>query len=372
MTDSNRLAWLLNQMAERNLDALIAFSSAGHTIGGANAVQVLTGFKNMGDGAVVMDRAGGRTLIVSPAWDAARAAECADGIRVIAADELTQAVAGELDGKHGAAGQFGVAGLDTLPQRIAGPIRAALANRMQSMDDVMLRAGRCKSPAEIERAREIAAMAEKVFDRLLEIARPGMHEFELASELYRYSKALGADDNFLLMSSSQFHHGPRPPNRRVLAKGDLVLGEISPGADGQFVQICRTAVLGPISEIQQKNYDILWRSMEAGLAAAKPGRAVAEVAIAMNDVVAAAGYGDYNGPPYFRVRGHGMGSISSLPGDVGTDNQTVLEEGMMFVIHPNQFLPGSGYMMCGEPVVITADGAVPLSTRYSRLISIPV
>jgi len=372
MTDVNRITWVLGQMAERNVDAMIGFSSAWHTIGGTNAVQVLTGFKNMDNGAVVMDRSGDRTLIVSPAWDVERAADCAEGVAVIPTDDLTQAVLGELGERHGAAGQIGVAGLDTLPQRIAGPVRDALANRMQPMDDVLVRAGRCKSPAEIDRAREIAAMAEKVFDRLLEVARPGMHEFELASELYRYSKSVGADDNFLLMSSSQFHHGPRPPNRRVLEKGDLILGEISPGADGQFVQICRTAVLGPISEIQQQNYDILWRSMEAGLAAAKPGRAVAEVATAMNDVVAAAGYGDYNGPPYFRVRGHGLGSISSLPGDIGTDNRTLLEEGMTFVMHPNQFLPGSGYMMCGEPVVIAADGAVPLSTRYSRLTSIPV
>jgi Xaa-Pro aminopeptidase len=372
MTDSNRIEWLLHQMAESNVDALVAFSSAWHTVGNTNAVQVLTGFKNMGNGAVVLDKAGSRTLIVSPAWDGERATERAEGVRVVATNDLAQVVAEEQNGKRGAVRQIGVAGLDALPQRIAGPIRQAWANRMQPMDDVIVRAGRCKTPAEIARAREIAAMAEQVFDRLLEFARPGMHEFELASELYRYSKALGADDNFLLMSSSQFHHGPRPPNRRVLEKGDLILGEISPGADGQFVQICRTAVLGPISDVQQKNYDILWRSMEAGLAAAKPGRAVAEVATAMNDVVAEAGYGDYNGPPYFRVRGHGLGSISSLPGDVGTDNQTVLEEGMMFVIHPNQFLPGSGYMMCGEPVVITSAGAEPLSTRYSKLISIPV
>jgi len=43
MTDSNRIAWLQGQMAERNVDSLFAFSSAWHTMGATNAVQVLSG-----------------------------------------------------------------------------------------------------------------------------------------------------------------------------------------------------------------------------------------------------------------------------------------------------------------------------------------
>jgi Xaa-Pro aminopeptidase len=368
MTDSIRRAWLQSQMAERGVKILAAFSTEWHSFQLTNPVRVLTGFKNMGDAVVILDDDGGRTLIVSPTWDGDRAKEQAAGCRVQSTDDFAQTAAKALKGNH----RIGIAGLDDMPQRVAGPIRQACAGRIEEMNDVMVRAGRCKTPAEIAKAREVAVIAEAVFDRLVECARPGMHEFELASEIYRYSKELGADDNFLLMSSSQIHKAPRPPGRRVLAKGDLILGEISPGAGGQFVQICRTAVLGPITEIQQKEYDILWSSMERGLKAAVPGRTVAQVAAAMNEAVAEAGYGDYCGPPYFRVRGHGLGNISHLPGDLGPDNHTVLEEGMMFVMHPNQYLPGSGYMFCGESVVITPEGAEPLSTRYSKLTSIDV
>ncbi|MAF48413.1 MAG: M24 family metallopeptidase [Rhodospirillales bacterium] len=372
MTDSSRIAWIEAQLADQGADVFAVFSTAWHAMGDPNGVRMLTGFKNLGDAVLILDADGGRTLIVSPAWDAERAREQAAGCRVIATDDLGEALARELAGRKRARRQIGTAGLDRMPRRIAGPIGDICAGRMRPMDDMLDRAGRCKTPAEIARAREIAAIAEKVFDRLLECAKPGMHEFELASELYRYSKEIGADDNFLLMSSSQNHKAPRPPNRRVLAEGDLILGEISPGADGQFVQICRTAVLGPISDIQRANYDILWTSMQRGMAAAKPGRAVAEVADAMNAAVAEAGYADYCGPPYFRVRGHAVGNVSSLPGDIDPNNRTLLEEGMTFVMHPNQYLPGSGYMMLGEPVVITPAGAEPLSTRLSKLVSIPV
>ncbi len=368
MTDSNRMAWLQSQMAQRGVEVLAAFSTDWHSFQGINPVRVLTGFKNMGDAVVLLDGDGGRRLIVSPAWDGERATEQAPGCGVRPTDDFIPTVVQALKGKR----RVGIAGLDAMGQGIAGPIREACAGRTEEMDEVMVRAGRCKTPAEIAKARQVAAIAEAVFDRLVECARPGMREFELASEIYRYSKELGADDNFLLMSSSQIHKAPRPPGRRVLAKGDLILGEISPGVDGQFVQICRTAVLGPITEIQQKEYDILWRSMERGMGAAVPGSTVAQVAAAMNQAVAEAGYGDYCGPPYFRVRGHGLGNISHLPGDIGPDNLTVLEEGMMFVMHPNQYLPGSGYMFCGESVVITPGGAEPLSTRLSKLTSIDV
>ena len=32
---------------------------------------------------------------------------------------------------------------------------------------------------------------------------------------------------------------------------------------------------------------------------------------------------------------------------------TVLEPDMVFMIHPNQYLPETGYLLCGEPVVLT-------------------
>jgi len=40
---------------------------------------------------------------------------------------------------------------------------------------------------------------------------------------------------------------------------------------------------------------------------------------------------------------------------------------MVFVMHPNQYLPESGYLMCGEPVVVTQQGARALSARPAAL-----
>ena len=63
----------------------------------------------------------------------------------------------------------------------------------------------------------------------------------------------------------------------------------------------------------------------------------------------------------------GSGFSSIRPGDVALDNTTVLEPDMLFMIHPNQYLPETGYLLCGEPVVITAQGAEVLTREQASL-----
>jgi Xaa-Pro aminopeptidase len=115
---------------------------------------------------------------------------------------------------------------------------------------------------------------------------------------------------------------------------------------------------------------VLQEAMRAGQRAAVPGAAVRQVSEAMDDCFRAAGYGDYCQPPYMRVRGHGLGITSDLPGDITVDSETRLEDGMVFVMHPNQYIPETGYLMCGEPVVITPAGAKALSARVAQLDSV--
>jgi Xaa-Pro aminopeptidase len=112
--------------------------------------------------------------------------------------------------------------------------------------------------------------------------------------------------------------------------------------------------------------------MNDGIRTAIPGAPMSAVCGAINAVLEAEGYGEYCHPPHIRRRGHGLGFGSIRPGDVSLDNHTVLAEGMVFMIHPNQHLPETGYLLCGEPVLLTANGAEPLTTRQSALAEIAV
>jgi Xaa-Pro dipeptidase len=55
---------------------------------------------------------------------------------------------------------------------------------------------------------------------------------------------------------------------------------------------------------------------------------------------------------------------------VALDNDIVLEPDMLFMIHPNQYLPETGYLLCGEPAVLTPRGAQALTHQPAALAEI--
>jgi Xaa-Pro aminopeptidase len=234
-------------------------------------------------------------------------------------------------------------------------------------DELARDLARVRTAEELKAAEHATWIAERGYERVLEFARPGLREYELAAELYCFTKKLGAEDNFLLMSASQHNLAVRAAGERVLDVGDIILSEITPCYRGQFAQICRTTVIGEPRPVVREKFAILQEAMSAGLEAGRAGATVADLTRAINGVIAKAGYGDYCRPPYMRVRGHGLGITSDRPGDIVEGNGRVLEAGMVFVMHPNQYLPESGYLMCGEPVVVTESGARALSARPAQL-----
>jgi Xaa-Pro aminopeptidase len=249
---------------------------------------------------------------------------------------------------------------------MARPISAALP-RARSADKLVFDAARSKTVEEIEFAREAARIAELGYTRLLQIARIGMTEDELAVELRDHMKALGAEDNFLLLCAGPHNRAVQPSTGRKLQHGDIILAEITPSYRGQLTQICRTVTIGEPPEMLSRKYELVVQAMNEGIAAARPGVPMGQVCGAINAVLEAQGYGEYCHPPHIRRRGHGLGFASVRPGDVSLDNATVLEPDMLFMIHPNQYLPETGYLLCGEPVVITAHGAEVLTAERSAL-----
>jgi Xaa-Pro dipeptidase len=367
VSKNGRLAEAAIYVRDHALDGLIAASNGLNNFLDSNAVYVLSGVRPIGESAVVLDREGRSTLIVTPAWDAERAAALSSTDATIATGDLAAAVA-SVAGKHRLDMSRTVSvGLSLLGQAVAARIASALGGMPKAADDLARDLASVRTAEELKAAEHATWIAERGYERLIEYARPGMREFELAAELYCFMKKLGAEDNFLLMSASQHNLAVRAAGERVLDIGDIILSEITPCYRGQFVQICRTTVIGEPPPLVREKYAILQDAMAAGLAAGRAGSTVADVTRAINAVIQKAGYGDYCRPPYMRVRGHGLGITSDRPGDIVERNERVLETGMMFVMHPNQYLPESGYLMCGEPVVVTEGGSRALSAHPAQL-----
>jgi Xaa-Pro aminopeptidase len=367
VTRPGRLATATRHLADDALDGLIALSNGLNNFLESNAVYVLAGVRPIGASAVVLDRDGRSTLIATPAWDEARAAAASSTDRTIGTDDLAATLKSVVGSHRLDLSRSISVGLSLLGAALVDRIGSALGALPKAADELARDLARVRTPEEFQAAERATWIAERGYERLLEYARPGIREFELAAELYCFMKKLGAEDNFLLLSASQHNLAVRAAGERILDVGDIILSEITPCYRGQFAQICRTTVLGAPRPVIGEKFAILQDAMAEGLHAGRAGATVADVTRAINGVIAKAGYGDYCRPPYMRVRGHGLGITSDRPGDIVDTNTRVLESGMVFVMHPNQYIPESGYLMCGEPVVVTDSGARALSARPAAL-----
>jgi len=365
MDQAGRLDRVRRRMDEAKADVLVALSPARHSMSRTDLATHLSGFRSLGESAFVLFRDGDARLVATPALDAERASLRSPAVPVVAADDLAAGIGGVLAGHRGA--RIATTGLGGMPHPIAARVIDVIGKDSIPLDEAVSAATAPKTDAEIVRARKAAAIGEEGFAHLLKIAHPGMRECDLAVQCNLFTKSLGADDNFLMLSALPHGYGVAASSNRRLAKGDVLVAEFTPSYEGQFAQVCRTVSIGAPSNVLAEKYALVARAMEAGIKSVRPGIKVSDIADAIDAVLSDAGYREYCRPPHMKRRGHGMGSGSIAPGDIAYDNPTIVEPDMVFVVHPNQYLPETGYLLCGEPVRVTASGGEALTRRWAAL-----
>lgn len=371
MDRDGRIDRVLRRMAADGIDTLVAVSAARHSMSRPDAAMHLSGYRSLGESALVLHGDGDRRLFITPAIDEERARQRLPDADLVATDDLAASLGRHLAAHGNRVGRVAPTGLAALPHPLAARVVALVGDNAPAYDDAVYAVTGPKTDHEIACARRAAQIAEQGFEQLLAIARPGMRECDLAVQCNLFTKSLGANDNFLMLCAQPHGRAVAASSTRPLARGDILIAEFTPSYEGQFAQICRTVAVGTPSDVAQEKYALVVRAMEAGIRSVRPGIPVSAVCAAIDAVLTEAGYGDYCRPPHMKRRGHGLGCGSLAPGDIATDNATLLEEDMVFVVHPNQYLPETGYLLCGEPVRVTATGVAPLTTRWAALGTIP-
>jgi Xaa-Pro aminopeptidase len=146
---------------------------------------------------------------------------------------------------------------------------------------------------------------------------------------------------------------PRPGDTFMLSLGCAV--------GGRFVEGERTFVLGEPTAEQRRYYRAVHDAQAAGAAALRPGARCDAVNTACLDVIRSAGLGGF-----LRHRqGHGIGLGMHEPPWLSDGDGTVLEPGMVVSNEPGLYVPGHGGYRISDSMLITADGARPL-TSYPR------
>lgn len=260
-----------------------------------------------------------------------------------------------------------VSGFNLLPASIASAISGAGINILPG--DGFLEIFRYrKTPEEVELLRGAVHMADEAFPVFCRGVSDGLTEFEIVANVEHKLKSMGAEDNFMLIATGGVDvRGMAPPTMKSAEPGHMVRTELTPCNQGWYCQICRTVVRGPANEDQKRSFEIFKEAEEAGLAILKPGVNIGDVARAENAVFHKYGYGEFTKPIYTRVRGHGQGLYLDEAPIVNEDVDLIVEEGMVMVVHPNTYNPLSGYMVFGDPVVVTKDGYDILTQTERKL-----
>lgn len=203
------------------------------------------------------------------------------------------------------------------------------------------------TPDEIERVRRAGQIAADAIAYVERTIRPGVttawidaqvHEFLVAHDAYPSTLGYrGFPASCCTSVNEIICHGI--PDDTVIESGDILTLDVTAYVDGMHGDTARTILVGDVSEparlLSERTEEALWR----GIRAAKPGRPVSVIGLAIEAYARRFGYGvirDYTG--------HGVGRDFHtgliIPHYDAPEYDTVLEVGMIFTIEPMLTLSG--------------------------------
>ncbi len=366
METNANLAASLELIRKKGLEGLIVYSGGTCSILAPSYLHYFCGCRPMGArNAAVVTKSGQSALLIEPAWDTERVRAKSWISNVRGSTDFNRDLVRLLK-KLGMSGPVGVAGSAEMSEEVYAAASSVV--ELQPAGFIIEEMAREKTPEELKIVYDTARIADLGFEAFVDFARPGMREYELVAEMEFVMRAAGADDIFILISSGPHNEEMHEPTDRRFRAGDIIIGEITPVREGQFMQLCRTMVLGNPAPIVREKYDMLLHAFRESLAAIKPGIEASAMSRAMNRVISDAGYAKYCYPPFMRARGHGFGTGSLRPGGaVDDDTKLIFERQQVVVVHPNQYLPETGYLACGETVLVNDAGIERLAGTETKL-----
>lgn len=208
-------------------------------------------------------------------------------------------------------------------------------------------------------------IADQAIDRIIPSVRAGISEEEIAWQLEREMRELGAESVSFDIIVGTGPNGALPHHRAdetVVCNGDSVVIDMGAIYRGYCSDLTRTIVIGDPDETFKRVYATV---MEAQLVAEEMlvvGMTGNQADAIARDIITEANHADDFG----HSLGHGVGlAVHEFP-HVGPKSTDVLEEGMVLTIEPGIYLSGWGGVRI-EDMVVMENGRARVLSRASKL-----
>lgn len=225
-----------------------------------------------------------------------------------------------------------------------------------------------KDEEEIKYITKAIDIAERSLADLCKLIKPGMSELEIAIELEYRMKRYGSEGPSFptIVASGQRSSLPHAkPTSQKIAVNDMITIDFGAIWNGYMCDITRTVLVGEPEWRMQEILNLVLSALEAALSGVKPGVTCAELDRLARDIFVDAGLEEYT----LKGLGHGVGlQIHEYP-RVVINQETVLEEGMIFTVEPGVYIPHYGGVRIEDMVCVTESGC-QLLTKIPRVIRI--
>ena len=226
-----------------------------------------------------------------------------------------------------------------------------------------------KDADEIALIRCACRIADEGFAHILSYIQPGMTELEVAAELEHSMRMHGSERPAFQTIIASGARGSLPhgvASDKVIARGDLVTMDFGAVCGGYHSDITRTICVGHADARQRDVYNAVLAAQQRALAALRPGVTGIEVDRIARDVLA-----EYDLEQYF---GHGLGHSLGLEiheePRLSKAGKNMMQPNMLITDEPGVYIPGWGGIRIEDTVLITADGAEPLTHAPKEFIEI--
>jgi len=239
------------------------------------------------------------------------------------------------------------------------------SDRLVATSNVVEALRQCKDAAEIARMERAAAIADAALFEVLPLLGQGVTEEHFALELDSAMRRGGAEGTAFETivaageNSAKPHH--RPGSRRVAA-GDPVVVDFGAVFEGYRSDMTRSFCVDaePEGELA-RIFEVVRASQAAGAAAVRPGVSAKDVDDVCRQIIAEAGWAER----FEHGTGHGVGlDIHEAP-TVSQLGTAILAPGFVVTVEPGVYVPGHGGVRVEDTLVVTEDGARPL-TRFTK------
>lgn len=260
----------------------------------------------------------------------------------------------------------GRVGFDIMPHFVLEGLRARLPHLdLVQSEDVWIELTAIKHPLEVGIIEEALKIAEAGTQAAIAALEPGKSEIEISAEGEYMIRRRGSEMNpFIPVVAS----GPnsaiweRIATERKITSGDMVILDFGSVHNGYTGDVARTVVVGKPTPEQRNLYRITWESLQAAIAAVRPGVLCSDIDRIARQVIEDAGYGKYQ---HRWATGHQLGyGLHGAPA-LGPGVDVPLQEGMVINIEPSLYTYDDlsvGGVELEDTVLVTADGIRRLSS----------